>query len=67
MAMNGFARQLSAASISFRKDENAFLACAAPERLQASADSFQAPTSDQNHKFWFRSDFTIGACVEPNF
>src|SRR5262249_55074588 len=36
------ARQLIAAGISFRKDENAFLACAAPERLQALADSFQA-------------------------
>jgi len=48
------ARQLIAAGISFRKDENAFLACAAPERLQALADSFQASHLVASVEPWLR-------------
>jgi hypothetical protein len=48
------ARQLTAAGIAFRQEENAFVACAAPERLQALADSFGAVHIQASVESWLQ-------------
>jgi hypothetical protein len=57
VCLNGhewLARQLQREGVAFRKADNAFVACADPERLQAVADSFRPEDISTHVEPWLR-------------